>query len=126
MPLQVLYFIPSMLSPYDIEAIETVLSHASIPDKYRIDQKQWLHVIYRILMHHCRDIWHVELRDTTILVSPMKRARAARYTFDHGFHFKWSGWFFNGPKVEMSPVNINGDSWTRYAEYGSLNTSLTV
>ena len=116
-----------MLSRYDMEALETMLSHGSIPDKYRIDKKKWILVIYRILMDHCHSIWHRELRDTTILVSPMKRARAARYTFDNGFHFKWSGWFFyNGTEVEMSPVNINGDSWTRYVEYGSLNPSLTM
>ena len=117
-----------MLSPHDTEAIETILSHGSIPDKSCIDKQKWLLVIYRILMKkYCG---YGELRDTTILVSPMKQARAARYTFDHGFRFKWSGWFFqnglNGPQVEMSRVNINGDSLTRYVEYGSLNSSLTT
>lgn len=114
------YFHPPKISMLDMEAIENILSHRSIPNERYIDKRKCLLAIYRILMN-----WHTSLyrlpasSDNTVLVSPMRKARAARLTFDREFRFKWSGWSirWNGPKVEMSRVTIGKVSWTWYVQY---------
>ena len=112
------YFNPPALSTHDMEAIEHMLSYGFIPDKSRIDAKTCLLVIYHILIDWLRPPPRLR-SDATILVSPMRRARAARLTFDREFRFKWSGWWIKRvePKVEMSRVTIENDSWTRYVKY---------
>ena len=102
-------------SSYEMEAIENGLSHGTVPDSYQIDRKSCLLNIHYYMSYPSRTTL---LAPTTsvILISPMRRARAARLTFDCEYRFTWEGWHVktDGLDVEISHVTIENKSWTRY------------
>lgn len=108
-----------------MEGIEFALSHGTLDDAYHIDKKACL-----LAMHAIQDVRNKrnQISDplafqAAILVSPMRRAGAARLTFDseHRFHFQSIGWnaaayIKHNPSIDMSSIAIGSNSWTRYVE----------
>ena len=81
------------LSLYDIEAItNALLSHGMIPEDHWTDKKACLLAIYdfAIIVRSRAGLYFP--KNPTILISPMRRAKAARLTFDCEYLFEWVEW----------------------------------
>lgn len=110
-------------SLYDIEAIkDALLSDGIVPEDRWTDKKACLLAIYDFSI----ECWTLDpslkgaapahLKDSAMLISPMRRAKAARLTFDCKYSFEWVEWSTDKQEsvdIEMSHVTIKNDSWTR-------------
>ena len=109
------------LSLHKMEVIESALSHGT--DAHKIDNKKaCLLTMYDLISGLPCPSLRLEDSQDVIMVSPMRRAGAARLTFDQGEHqFEWTGWNIcdesDGASIEMeSSITIGNDLWTRYVE----------
>jgi hypothetical protein len=91
-----------------------LLPHGTIPDGDSIDQKACLLAIYHHLI--TARVWSTPSNTWPILISPMRRTRAARLTFNCEYCFEWRGWWETDTldEVETSHVIIENNSWTWY------------
>ena len=118
------------LSLHEMEAIEFALSHGTLHDAHQIDKKRCLLAMYEEISTCLRSCPLLSDSQDVIMISPMRRAGAARLTFDQcEHHFEWMRWntwhkddrsikicrvFYRNWEYPLDPVRRRRNHQTRF------------
>lgn len=114
------------LSMHDIKIIkDALLPNGTIPGGCSID-KACLLAIYDYIIEGSY-FPSFRFKTTTVLVSQMRCARAARLIFEGEYRFTWNGWVVkhDEPDNEVSRITVESISWTRWVKRQLLTLLLT-